>query len=112
MNARFNTLDGAGRPESTGLGNPRPARGIPQNFNRISAPDATACSSCHNLPRVGGGGNIVANVFVLAQRFPFVTFDGVEGDSGKDLNLETASNERNTVGMFGSGFIELLAREK
>src|SRR5262245_28617123 len=38
--ASFNTLDGAGRPETTGTGVPRDRREFPQNFNRISAPDS------------------------------------------------------------------------
>ena len=39
----FNTLDGAGRPETTDVSpdNFRPARTFPDNFNRISGPDAT-----------------------------------------------------------------------
>ena len=61
--ASFNSLDGAGRPELTGKGSPRPRREMPDNFNRISAPDANACMGCHNLPAVGGGGDNVANVF-------------------------------------------------
>jgi hypothetical protein len=48
---------------------------FPRNFNRISAPDANSCAGCHAVPRVGGGGDIVANVFVLGQRFDFATFD-------------------------------------
>ncbi|MDE0075962.1 MAG: hypothetical protein OXO50_00495 [Caldilineaceae bacterium] len=102
--ASFNTLDGAGRPGQTGTGAPRPRRTMPDNFNRISAPDANACSGCHNLPAVGGGGDNVANVFVLAQAETFVDFK--EGGT-----LRTVGNERNTPSLFGAGFIELLARE-
>ncbi len=109
--ANFNTLDGAGRPETTGTGGPRDRRESPENFNRISAPDANSCAGCHNLPRVGGGGDNVANVFVLGQRFPFVNFDAGAGDAFQDHTLEEVANERNTLGMFGSGFVELLARE-
>jgi len=109
--ASFNTLDGAGRPETTGTGGARAAREFPQNFNRISAPDANSCAGCHNVPRLGGGGDNVANVFVLGQRFPFVNFDGAAGDNFEDHFLEEVANERNTLGMFGAGFIELLARE-
>ena len=36
--ASFNTLDGAGRPESLGTGPARARRDIPQNMNRFSAP--------------------------------------------------------------------------
>jgi hypothetical protein len=97
--ARFNVLDGQGRPASTGTGAPRtpdqPA------FIRTSGPDSNSCFSCHNQPRDGGGGDFVANVFVLAQALDPVTFSvGPE-----------SSNERNTLGMMGSGPIEMLARE-
>src|SRR5215510_13513533 len=39
--------------------------------------DANSCAGCHNAPYgiAGGGGDIVANVFVLGQRFDFATFD-------------------------------------
>jgi hypothetical protein len=67
--ASFNALDGQGRPTSTGTGGPRVARTFPQHFNRISGPDANSCLGCHNLPSIGGGGDQVANVFVLGQRF-------------------------------------------
>lgn len=124
--ASFNTLDGAGRPTLTGDGEFRDRRVAPENFNRISGPDANACSGCHALPRIGGGGDNVANVFALADRFDFVDFeDQTHLDHRSEveelqnpgpqypepLNLENVGNERNTVGMFGSGFVELLARE-
>jgi CxxC motif-containing protein (DUF1111 family) len=106
-----NTLDGQGRPETTGTGAPRARREAPENFNRVSAPDADTCAGCHNLPRAGGGGDNVANVFVLGQRFPFVNFDGGAGDGFEMHTLRGTANERNTPGMFGAGYIELLARE-
>ena len=124
--ASFNTLDGAGRPTLTGDGEFRDRRVAPDNFNRISGPDANSCAGCHAVPRVGGGGDNVANVFALADRFDFVDFEDqlhldhrseVEElqDPGpqypEPLTLENVGNERNTVGMFGSGFVELLARE-
>ncbi|HEX9813418.1 MAG TPA: hypothetical protein VGB31_00560, partial [Myxococcota bacterium] len=97
--ARFNTLDGQGRPASTGTGAPRtpdqPA------FIRTSAPESNSCAGCHAQPRAGGAGDFVANVFVLAQALDPVT-DSVSPDF---------SNERNTLGMFGAGPIEMLARE-
>jgi hypothetical protein len=97
--ARFNRLDGQGRPGSTGTGAPR----VPEQpaFIRTSAPDSNACSGCHNQPSAGGGGDFVANVFVLAQALDPVT----------DSTSPTFSNERNTLGMFGSGAVEMLARE-
>jgi CxxC motif-containing protein (DUF1111 family) len=109
--AMFNTLDGAERPEATGTGAARPRREFPQNFNRVSAPDANSCAGCHNIPRAGGGGDNVANVFVLGQALPFVNFDQGAGDNFIDHTLEGVANERNTLGMFGAGFIELAARE-
>ena len=109
----FNTLDGAGRPETTDLSpdNFRPPRTFPDNFNRISGPDANACSSCHSVPHLGGGGDNATNVFVLADGFHFVNFDQGEGDDFLAHNLRTVGNERTSLGLFGSGYIELLARE-
>ncbi len=97
--AQFNVCDGQGRPATTGTGDPREP-GQPA-FIRTSAPDANSCAGCHNAPRTGGAGDFVANVFVLAQaRDPVTDSVGVE-----------FSNERNTLGMFGAGAIEMLARE-
>lgn len=67
----------------------------------------------------GGGGDIVANVFVLGQRFDSVSFDpddvlpgkGAFDERGEPLTLSATSNSRATLGMFGSGYIEMLARE-
>ena len=42
FDAHVNAQDGAGRPESTGDGLPRPRREYPQNVNRISGPDGTS----------------------------------------------------------------------
>jgi hypothetical protein len=71
FDARFNRLDGQGRPASTGTGAPRtpdqPA------FVRTSSPEANSCSGCHAQPRSGGAGDFVANVFVLAQALDPVT---------------------------------------
>lgn len=99
FDAQFNLLDGQGRPATTGTGAPR-AFGQPA-FIRTSGPDANACVGCHNMPSSGGAGEFVVNVFVLAQALDPVT-DSVDG---------AFSNERNTLGMFGSGVIEMLARE-
>jgi cytochrome c peroxidase len=99
FNARFNALDGQGRPASTGTGEPREPD--QPEFIRTSAPEANSCAGCHNQPRSGGAGDIVANVFVLAQALDPVT-ESVSGEF---------SNERNTLGMFGAGAIEMLARE-
>src|SRR5262245_26294760 len=100
--ARWTMHEGQGRPASTGAGAPtwrNPLHNIP--FTRTSGPDATSCADCHNQPFVGGAGGFVANVFVLAQTLDPVT-DSVSAEF---------SNERNTLGMNGSGAIEMLARE-
>jgi hypothetical protein len=98
----FNTLDGAGRPESNGAATPggRPRRVFPDNFNRSSAPDANACSGCHTTPRIGGGGDDVSNAFVLANARDFA--DSIDANTG---------NERNPPSLFGSGAIDMLGRE-
>lgn len=98
--AKFNQYDGQGRPATTGGGAPRVAGSAPL-FLRTSGPDSNSCAGCHNDPFVGGAGDVVANVFVLAQTLDPVT----ESVSGR------FSNERNTLGMQGSGAIEMLARE-
>src|SRR5258708_1375551 len=79
--AKWTIQEGQGRPKTKGTG-PEPTLsnsseplGFPRNFNRISGPDANSCSGCHNEPFVGGGGDHVTDVFVLGQRFDFVTFD-------------------------------------
>lgn len=121
--AMWTNQEGAGRPLTKGTGKPLTAPGdpltFPRNFNRISAPDANSCVGCHNLPRSGGGGDIVANVFVLGQRFDHVTFDpndatptGASHDErGQFARLDEIANSRLTLGMFGSGYIEMLARQ-
>jgi hypothetical protein len=115
--------EGGGRPLTKGTGNPlsNPALPLlfPRNFNRISTPDANSCAGCHNAPVIGAGGDIVANVFVLGQRFDFATFDGNEtlatqgafDESATLVTLQSIANSRATLGMVGSGYIEMLARQ-
>ena len=117
--------EGGGRPLTKGngakLSDPSSPLEFPRNFNRISAPDANSCAGCHNLPFgiPGGGGDIVANVFVLGQRFDFATFDGTDmtptrgemNETGAPSVLQSIANSRATLGMFGSGYIEMLARQ-
>ena len=98
--APLNACDGQGRPATTGAGAGRDPEGQPA-FLRTSGPDSSACAGCHNQPAAGGGGDFVANVFVLAQALDPVT---------ESVSSEF-SNERNTLGMFGSGAIEMLGRE-
>lgn len=100
FSAKFNTFDGQGRPGTRGDGVPRVPGSAPR-FIRTSGPDSNSCAGCHNDPFVGGAGDIVANVFVLAQ-----TLDPVTTSVAAD-----ASNERNTLGINGAGAIEMLARE-
>jgi hypothetical protein len=123
FSANWTRQEGGGRPHSKGTGgplsNPSAPLLFPRNFNRISAPDANSCAGCHNAPMIGGGGDIVANVFVLGQRFDFATLDRVDptptassfDENGDAVGLQTVANSRNTLGMGGSGYIEILARE-
>jgi cytochrome c peroxidase len=99
FDARFNRLDGQGRPATTGAGAPREPD--EPDFIRTSGPDSNSCLGCHAQPRSGGAGDFVVNVFVLAQALDPVT-----------ASIEAQfSNERNTLGMMGAGPIEMLARE-
>ena len=123
--ASFNSLDGAGRPETADIVrdnnntivNTRPRQDFPQNFNRISGPDANTCLACHNVPRSGGGGDNSTNIFALADRLTNVNFDGGIGDESQGsagpnaTSFMDAGLERNSPALFGSGWIELLARE-
>jgi Di-haem oxidoreductase, putative peroxidase len=123
--ANWTDQEGGGRPLTKGTGRPladpgRPLTGA-RAFNRISAPDANSCAGCHNAPyRIsGGGGDVVTNVFVLAQRFDFMTFDpadtlptrGAVDEGGKAVSLDNAADQRATTGMFGAGYLEMLARQ-
>jgi hypothetical protein len=102
FNARFNRHDGAGRPGATGDSKPTPrsvANGV--RFTRVAGPDANSCAGCHNQPVVGGSGDVAGNVFV-----------GAHFSDPPTLGIEaTITNERNTTALFGSGAIEMLARE-
>ena len=120
---KFTIQEGAGRPLSKGTGNavsdPTSPLVFPRNFDRLSSPEANSCSGCHNAPVPGGGGDRVTEVFVLAQRFDHLTFDhddlmpmrGAVDESGKFVTIDNATNDRKTIGMHGSGFIEMLARQ-
>jgi hypothetical protein len=121
--AKFTIQEGAGRPLSKGTGaplsDPTSPLLFPRNFDRISSPDANACSGCHNVPVAGAGGDRVTEVFVLAQRFDHLTFDhsdtiatrGAIDETGRRVTMENATNDRKTIGMNGSGFVEMLARQ-
>ncbi len=125
FNAVWTEQEGGGRPLTKGTGRPladpsRPLTGA-RAFNRLSAPDAGSCAACHNVPYgiVGGGGDFVTNVFLLAQRFDFMTFDpadtlptrGTVDESGEAATLQDVANVRATTAMFGAGYLEMLARQ-
>jgi hypothetical protein len=102
----FNACDGAGRPATTGTGAPRTADPVMgPRFTRVSAPESNSCAGCHSQPQPGGAGDFVGNVFVLAQ--------AADPVSRIILNEDFSNTwlERNTLGMFGSGAIEMLGRE-
>lgn len=121
--ARWTREEGQGRPLSKGTGDPLtdPSSPIvfPHAFNPVSGPDTGACSSCHNRPTTGGGGDIAGNVSVLAERFDFATFEvddaiptrGSVDELGRPATLQSIGNSRKIIGMFGAGFVEMLARE-
>ncbi|WP_405228120.1 di-heme oxidoredictase family protein [Lentisalinibacter sediminis] len=122
--ARWTPADGAGRPLSDGTGGPLADATaplvFPRSFNRVSGRDANSCAGCHNVPagRPGGGGDFVTGVFVAAQRFDFASFDvddtvplkGSRDEAGGFITLQSIGNFRATPGMYGSGYIEMLAR--
>jgi cytochrome c553 len=123
FSARWTTQEGQGRLQTKGTGStlsdPTSPLTFPRNFDRLSGPDANSCAGCHNTPFVGAGGDRVSEVFVLGQRFDFLDFDhsnaiptrGAVDESGRFVTMVTAFNERKTIGMNGSGFIEMLARQ-
>lgn len=98
---RFNVLDGAGRPTATGDSKPTIRTRVDKLFQRVAGPDANSCSGCHNEPFVGGSGDFAANVFVGAHLT----------DPPTESITTSVTNERHTVGLFGSGAIDMLARE-
>jgi hypothetical protein len=123
--ANWTEQEGGGRPLTKGNGKALSDPSQPlvgsRSFNRLSAPDANSCAGCHNAPYgiPGGGGDFVTNVFVLGQRFDFLTFDrsdplptrGAVDEDKRPVDLQNAANLRATTGMFGAGYIEMLARQ-
>lgn len=121
--ARFTSQEGAGRPLAKGTGaplsDPNSPLLFPRNNNRLSGPESNSCAGCHNQPISGGAGDLSTNVFVLGQRFDFVTFDSADriptagsvDERGASVTLQTLANSRSTIGMFGAGFYEMLARQ-
>lgn len=125
FNANWTEQEGGGRPLTKGTGRPLSDPSLPltgsRAFNRISAPDANSCAGCHNAPYgiSGGGGDFVTNVFVLGQRFDFATLDasdklatrGSADEEGQVSSLDMMANLRATTSLFGSGYLEMLARQ-
>jgi di-heme oxidoreductase (putative peroxidase) len=123
--ANWTEQDGGGRPLSKGTGQPLSDRTRPltgqRAFNRISGPDANSCQGCHNLPYAiaGGGGDVTTSAFEMAQRFDFVTFDrrdvrataGAVDEAKRPVALNTVGNLRSTPGLFGAGYLEMVARQ-
>jgi Di-haem oxidoreductase, putative peroxidase len=123
--ANWTDQEGAGRPLTKGTGTALADKSKPlvgaRAFNRLSGPDANSCYGCHNMPYgiPGGSGDFVTSVFVLGQRFDFLTFDasdslptkGAVDEEKRRVTLQTAANLRKTTGMFGSGYVEMLARQ-
>ncbi len=123
--ANWTEQDGGGRPLSKGSGKAvsdpsRPLKGV-RAFNRISGPDANSCQGCHNAPYgvTGGNGDFVTHAFDRAERFDFVTFDpaGTKSAKARTEALEEAAGlqaiaaARATPGLFGAGYVEMLARQ-
>src|SRR5258708_21957362 len=111
FNAKFTIQEGAGRPLSKGTGaalsDPTAPLVFPRNFDRISSPEANACSGCHNAPVAGAGGDRVTEVFVLARRFDRLTFDptdtittrGSVDEFPKLVTIENATSDRKPLGL-------------
>jgi cytochrome c peroxidase len=125
FNATWTNQEGGGRPLSKGTGKQLTDPSAPlvgkRAFNRISGPDANSCTGCHNAPYgiPGGGGDFVSSVFVLGHRLDFATFDqkdkrptrGTADENGRPMSLQNVGDFRATTGMFGAGYIEMLARQ-
>ena len=125
FNANWTTQEGAGHPLTKGTGKQLTDPSAPLSgkraFNRISGPDANSCAGCHNMPFgiSGGGGDFVTSVFALGHRLDFATFDpkdkqptrGTVDENGNPMTLQSVGAFRATTGMFGAGYIEMLARQ-
>ncbi len=112
FSTQFNVCDGRGRPFTTGGGGFRdPDSQFAPNGPletegqlaklRTSGPDSSSCTACHGIPGIGGAGDFVSNVFVLAELADPVTLS-----IGPDFG-----NSRNPMPLHGAGPIEMLARE-
>ncbi len=100
--ARFNALDGVGRPAATGEAKPTRRLDLGGNaFDRSTGPDATSCVSCHGQGGPGGGGDFSASVIVAST----TGYVAATPDHGSRIAV------RRPPSLFGAGLIEALARE-
>lgn len=96
--ARFNKLDGQGRPTFTSAA---PRAFVGENYIRTSGPDSSSCWQCHNLPRSGGGGD-----------FNALMFSSLHAKDPPEMSTVTLlTNHRAGPSVFGDGPLEMLARE-
>ncbi len=121
--AKWTAQEGQGRPLTKGTGSllsdPTSSLLFPRNFDRLSGPDANSCFGCHSVPFSGGGGDRASEVFVMGQRFDSLDFDhtnttptrGAADELGRFVAMETVADERKSIGMNGSGYLEMLARQ-
>ncbi|MEO8151990.1 MAG: di-heme oxidoredictase family protein [Rhizobacter sp.] len=100
--AKFNLLDGSGRPFATEHNFPTARSDAGPSFQRIAGPDANSCAGCHNQPAIGGSGDFAVNVFAGAPQFGAQLTDSISA---------VFSNERNTRSLVGIGGIEIAATE-
>jgi hypothetical protein len=129
----FNKCDGAGRPANTaavadhGIGDPRTPDPLQApRFTILSGPDGNSCASCHNEPAVGGTASFHGNLFEQAADCIPVAAVILRGSLFGSPNsprpcrpvtptvsdgFSPTFNERGSLGLFGSGAIELLGRE-
>lgn len=123
FSTKLTLADGHGRPFSKGdlgpLSDPTDPLTFPRNMNRITSPEANSCAGCHMDPRAGGSGEFLTNAFVLAERFDHASFDGSDSiptkgskdETGASVTLDTIGNLRSTPHLFGSGYVEMIARQ-
>lgn len=131
----FNACDGAGRPGANaaaglhGVGASRPIDALVNpRFTGISGPDSNSCASCHNEPGVGGATSFRGNLFdpaadcipvaAVVTEHSIHTFPTSNVPRRCRPDTPTVSDgpfniftERGSLGLFGSGAIELLSRE-
>lgn len=68
----------------------------------IATPTVSSCAGCHNHPRTGGAGEVVTNVIVTGAG---------PGKSRRTPVRGAIVNASMTTGMFGAGYVEMLARQ-